>query len=64
MLGLYGLQIRNSYTIGCPPVRGNNPQIILRTDGQTWQSKSEKKMHIFGFVGIFSTFVRPLLHNF
>ena len=33
--------LRNSYTMGCPPVRGDNPRaladkwIILRTGGQT-----------------------------
>ena len=35
-------QIFDSNTIGCPPVRGDNPRalgaewIILRTGGQTW----------------------------
>ena len=32
--------IRNSYTMGCPPVCGDNPQALasgfLRRDGQTW----------------------------
>ena len=38
---LIEVYICNSYTMGCPPVRGDNPRaynewIILRTGGQTW----------------------------
>ena len=36
------LSTHNSYTMGCPPVRGDNPRALaselsyLRTGGQTW----------------------------
>ena len=48
LLQVYGgvkHELCNSYTMGCPPVRGDNPRaistsfsewIILRTGGQTW----------------------------
>ena len=38
---LFSFHLCNSYTMGCPPVRGDNPQALAhglspRTGGQTW----------------------------
>ena len=35
------LEVSNNCTMGCPPVRGDNPRalaITLRTGGQTWNN--------------------------